>query len=58
MLPPLNFLVPADDSKLDRVTVDKHYTGKCPMINLLLKAEEAEISLETEKIKSNLLRKA
>lgn len=51
MLPPLNFLAPADDSKLDRVTVEKHYTGKCPIINLLLKAEEAEISLETEKIK-------
>lgn len=53
----MNYIDAPLDCKLDSETIKQHYTGPCPVIALLLKAEESEISLETEKVKSNLLRK-
>jgi len=37
--------------------VDQYYTGDCNLIDLLLECEIAPISFETEKMKSNTLRK-
>jgi hypothetical protein len=53
----LNFLIPSDDTQLDVDTIKQHYTGKCNILTYLMKAEEYEISMETEKSKANTLRK-
>lgn len=57
MFKSLDYLPASTESKLDKDTINKFYTGTCPIISLLLKAEECAISMETEKTKTNLLRK-
>lgn len=57
MFTPLDYLPATTESKLDGDTIKKFYVGTCPIISLLLKAEDCAISMETEKTKTNLLRK-
>lgn len=57
MFEPLNYKVQGADCKIDLNTVKQYYTGQCPIISLILKAEECQLSMDTEKVKSNLLRK-
>lgn len=57
MFEPEEYLTPQEGHKYDLDTIKNFYTGPCQILGFMLKAEECQISLDTEKTKSNLLRR-